>query len=55
MEDDNYVIACGRRREEANFWWMKANRYADLLEEADVVFQGSVRFGFQPYFGLTEP
>jgi len=35
MKDDNYVIACKGRKEEANFWQMKANKYAGLLEEAD--------------------
>ena len=35
MKDDDYVIACKGRKEEANFWQMKANKYAGLLEEAD--------------------
>ena len=35
MKDDNYVIACKGRKEEVNFWWTKANKYADLLEDMD--------------------
>ena len=35
MKDNNYIIACKGRKEEANVWKMKANKYTDLLEEAD--------------------
>jgi len=35
MKDNNYVVACKGRKKEANFWQMKANKYTDLLEEAD--------------------
>jgi len=35
MKDNNYIIACKGRKEEANFWQMKANKYADLLEDVD--------------------
>jgi len=27
MKDDNYIIACKGRKEEANFWQAKANKY----------------------------
>jgi len=35
MMDDDYIIACKGRKEEENFWKMKANKYADLLKEVD--------------------
>jgi len=35
MKGDDYVVACKRRKKEANFWQMKANKYTALLEEAD--------------------
>jgi len=35
MKDNDYVIACKGRKEEVNFWWAKANKYADQLEDAD--------------------
>jgi len=35
MKDNDYIVACKGRKEEANFWWMKANKYTDLLEDAD--------------------
>jgi len=38
MKDNNYVITCKGRKEELNFWQMKANKYADLLEDMDNIF-----------------
>jgi len=35
MKDDDYVVACKGRKEEANFWQAKANKYADQLEDGD--------------------
>jgi len=35
MKDNDYIIAGRERKEEANFWQMKANKYTDILEEAD--------------------
>jgi len=35
MKDDDYIIACKGRKEEANFWQAKANKYADQLEDVD--------------------
>jgi len=35
MKDDDYIVACKGRKEEVSFWWMKANKYTDLLEDAD--------------------
>jgi len=35
MKDDDYIIACKGRKEEANFWRVKANKYANQLEDVD--------------------
>jgi len=35
MKDNDYVIACKGRKEEVNFWQVKANKYADQLEDMD--------------------
>ena len=35
MKDNNYVIACKGRKEDANSWQAKANKYADQLEDMD--------------------
>jgi len=35
MKDNNYIIACKGRKEEANFLRAKANKYADQLEDTD--------------------
>jgi len=35
MKDDDYIVACKERKEEANFQQMKANKYADLLKDVD--------------------
>jgi len=31
MKDNDYIVACKGRKEEVNFWQMKANKYADHL------------------------
>jgi len=35
MKDIDYIIACKGRKEEENFCQMKANKYADLLKDAE--------------------
>jgi len=35
MKDNDYIIACKGRKEEAKFWRAKANKYTDQLEDAD--------------------
>jgi len=35
MKDDDYVVACKGRKEEANFWQAKANKYTNQLEDMD--------------------
>jgi len=31
MKDDDYIVACKGRKEEANFWLSKSNKYADPI------------------------
>jgi len=35
MKDNDYIIACKGRKKEAKFWQVKANKYADQLEDTD--------------------
>jgi len=35
MKNNDYIVACKGRKEEANFWQAKANKYANQLEDTD--------------------
>jgi len=35
MKNNNYIVACKGRKEEVTFWQVKANKYADQVEDPD--------------------